>query len=423
MEKKHHLGIFILVITLLLTMLTPSALAFQVKLHDRGHNVIEVQKYLAGLGYRVSADGIFGKETEDMIKDFQQQNKLKVDGIVGETTFQLMKKLISEKVSYELYIVDKGDTLSGIAKSRGISVRVIKNFNHLGSSRIRVGQDLKIPRQESAQNVKTSSPEVTKVEKIYYKVKIGDTLSGIAAKRNLPVEEIMNANQMSSDFIKAGQEIVLPITNFKEKAVSSKNSASGSKQSNKASDKKEKVVYQVRRGDALSTIARMYGTDVDTIRRNNNIQGDKIFAGDKLIITNYSRGPFSLQKNSLSWPVRGRITSPFGWRKHPIKNKRLFHNGIDIAVPKGTSVTAAAAGKVTYSGWMNGFGYTVIIDHGQGIETLYGHNSRVLVKKGVTVQRGQKVALSGSTGLSTGPHLHFGVLKNEKPLNPMNFLP
>ena len=167
----------------------------------------------------------------------------------------------------------------------------------------------------------------------------------------------------------------------------------------------------------------MYGTNVDAIRRANNLSGDRIFAGDKLIITDYQRSPVSLGRGSLIWPVNGRITSNFGWRAHPIKKTRLFHNGLDIAVPSGTRVKAAAGGKVVHSGWMNGFGYTVIIDHGRGIETLYAHNSKVSVAKGSMVNKGQVVALSGNTGLSTGPHLHFGVLQNEKPLNPKNYLP
>ncbi|TDP26856.1 LysM peptidoglycan-binding domain-containing protein [Halanaerobium congolense] len=421
MEKNNFSTTLIILLVFLLSI-TITVSAFQVKLNDRGRDVMEIQKYLKTLGYNVAPDGIFGRSTENAVKDFQRSQNLSVDGIAGDNTRQLLEKMISEKVSYELYVVDNGDTLSGIARSKNSSVEEIMEFNNLSSVRIKPGQDLKIPRDKiikSDSNNSSANSAASKAEKaqVYYTVRRGDTLSSIAASRNLPVEEIMNANNLNSDFIKAGQELVLPIID--SKAVKKNNSSAKSKEANSSS---KQIVHQVQRGDALSSIARMYGTNVDSIRQANNLNGDRIFAGDKLIITDYQRGPFSLGRGSLIWPVNGRITSNFGWRNHPIKKTRLFHNGLDIAVPSGTPVKAAA-GEVVHSGWMNGFGYTVIVDHGRGVETLYAHNSKVSVAKGSMVNKGQQVALSGNTGLSTGPHLHFGVLQNEKPLNPKNYLP
>jgi murein DD-endopeptidase MepM/ murein hydrolase activator NlpD len=417
MAKKRNIKIFFISLIFIL-IFSISVSAFQVELHDRGLKVTEVQKYLSELGYNVSTDGIFGKTTENAVKNFQKDNSLHVDGIVGDSSYQKLKALVSQKVPYELYIVSSGDTLSSIAKSRNVSVSKLKKFNNLHSDRIKLGQDLKIPREDkSSSSNSTNNTGGRTVEKIYYTVKRGDSLSTIAAKRNLTVEEVMDANNLRSDFIKAGQELVLPIVNTKgESSASSRDNVFENNQSNK-------ITYEVQRGDALSTIARIYGTDVQTIKRNNNLSGDRIYIGQELIIENTGTGPFRLEKNAFIWPVRGRISSGFGWRTHPIKKTRLFHNGVDIAVSTGTKIKAAAAGEVVYSGWMNGFGYTVIIDHGRGVETLYGHNSRVLVRKGAYVHKGQDVALSGNTGLSTGPHLHFGVLKDEKPLNPRNYLP
>ena len=422
MGKNNFLTTLIILLVFLLSI-TITVSAFQVKLNDRGRDVMEIQKYLKTLGYNAAPDGIFGRSTENAIKDFQRSQNLSVDGIAGDNTRQLLKKMISEKVSYELYLVDNGDTLSGIARSKDSSVKEIMEFNNLSSVKIKPGQDLKIPRDKIiktvSNNKSTAGSAASKAEnaQVYYTVRRGDTLSSIAARRNLPIEEIMNANNLNSDFIKAGQELVLPIID--SKAVKN-NSSAKIKEANSSS---KQIVHQVQRGDALSSIARLYGTNVDSIRRANNLNGDRIFAGDKLIITDYKRGPFSLGRGSLIWPVNGRITSNFGWRNHPIKKTRLFHNGLDIAVPSGTPVKAAAAGEVVHSGWMNGFGYTVIVDHGRGVETLYAHNSKVSVAKGSMVNKGQQVALSGNTGLSTGPHLHFGVLQNEKPLNPKNYLP
>ena len=425
MEKNNYLTTLIILLVFLLSI-TITASAFQVKLNDRGRDVVEIQKYLKILGYNVSPDGIFGKGTENSVKNFQKSQNLSVDGIAGDNTRQLLKKMISEKVSYELYVVDNGDTLSGIASSKNSSVEKIMKFNNMSSAKITPGQDLKIPRNKvmkadtQNQSAVDSANNEEEVSRIYYTVRKGDTLSVIAARRNLPVEEILNANNLNSDFIKAGQELVLPIIDSK---VSKEDSKRVNKNTQNQSSTTKKIVHKIQRGDALSSIARMYGTDVDTIRRANNLSGNRIFAGDELIITNYERGPFTLSRNSMIWPVNGRISSNFGWRTHPIKNTRLFHNGLDIAVSSGTPVKAAAGGEVVHSGWMNGFGYTVIIDHGRGVETLYAHNSKVSVSKGSMVNKGQQVALSGNTGLSTGPHLHFGVLKDEKPLNPKNYLP
>ncbi len=132
-----------------------------------------------------------------------------------------------------------------------------------------------------------------------------------------------------------------------------------------------------------------------------------------------------LGTGKMIWPVakRGRISSTFGWRLHPVLRKKKYHNGQDIAVPSGTPVLAADSGVVLVSGWKGGYGYFVAIDHGGGISTCYGHNSRLLVKVGEKVIKGQTIALSGSTGLSTGPHLHFEVRKNGVPIDPLPFLP
>jgi murein DD-endopeptidase MepM/ murein hydrolase activator NlpD len=119
----------------------------------------------------------------------------------------------------------------------------------------------------------------------------------------------------------------------------------------------------------------------------------------------------------LSWPLAGPITSGFGtrWGRH--------HDGIDLGVPTGRSIGAAAPGRVTYAGWMSGYGNCVIIDHGGGVSTLYGHQSRIKVHVGQVVSRGEVIGLVGSTGHSTGPHLHFEVRIGGTARNPISYLP
>lgn len=125
----------------------------------------------------------------------------------------------------------------------------------------------------------------------------------------------------------------------------------------------------------------------------------------------------------LTWPVPGHysISSPYGYRKHPILKKRMFHSGTDIPAPEGTSIVAAADGKVIYSAWLSSYGKAIMIDHGGGIVTLYGHNSSLSVGVGTMVKRGQKIASCGSTGRSTGPHCHFEVRKNGEFQDPMSW--
>lgn len=119
------------------------------------------------------------------------------------------------------------------------------------------------------------------------------------------------------------------------------------------------------------------------------------------------------------WPVYGKVMSYFGYRIFPWRG---FHAGIDISRPYGTAVRVTADGIVAYVGWQTGYGKTVVIDHGHGISTLYGHLSKYLVRVGEKVKKGQVICHIGSTGYSTGPHLHYGVQKSGKPVNPMAYL-
>jgi len=121
-------------------------------------------------------------------------------------------------------------------------------------------------------------------------------------------------------------------------------------------------------------------------------------------------------------PIYGKIASPFGMRKHPIKKVNKAHEGVDISCSKGDPILAAASGVVEYSGYNSGYGYHVIIDHKNGYRTLYAHSSKLLVKKGELVIKGKKIALVGSTGLSTGPHLHFEIRIGNTPVDPMQYI-
>lgn len=126
---------------------------------------------------------------------------------------------------------------------------------------------------------------------------------------------------------------------------------------------------------------------------------------------------------ALIWPASGPITSPFGWRVHPVFGTQKFHTGVDIGADYGDAVAAADSGVVIHADWLGGYGKAVIIDHGNGLQTLYAHNSELLVYEGQAVRKGQTISRVGSTGYSTGPHLHFEVRQNGTPTNPMAYLP
>jgi murein DD-endopeptidase MepM/ murein hydrolase activator NlpD len=124
----------------------------------------------------------------------------------------------------------------------------------------------------------------------------------------------------------------------------------------------------------------------------------------------------------MLYPCLGEVTSGFGWRTHPILGYQRFHSGLDIGADYGTLIHAADSGTIIFAGWYGGYGNAVIIDHGGGVTSLYGHTSELYVVEGQTVQRGQTIAAVGSTGFSTGPHLHFEVRENGEPVDPTAYL-
>ncbi len=236
----------------------------------------------------------------------------------------------------------------------------------------------------------------------YYRVRKGDCLSKIADYFNLNTKNIISINNINNpNLLKTGQNLKIPV---------------------------KKIRYKIKNGDTLSKIASNYNVKLKNLIRINNISNpDKIISGQVLMIpvVNKRRKQSSISRHyrlNFIWPVQGKISSSFGWRIHPISNKRNYHTGIDIATSIASPVYAAAEGVVVHSDWLGGYGKLIIIQHRNNKKTYYAHNIELLVDKGDRVKKGKVIALSGNSGRSTGPHLHFEIRTNNRVENPMKYL-
>jgi LysM repeat protein len=191
------------------------------------------------------------------------------------------------------------------------------------------------------------------------------------------------------------------------------------------------ILHLVKAGQTLADIAATYAVPLKEIVSLNGIADPSVIrAGEELVIPPSVVSPWAsvmhLSKGAESrfiWPLLGDVVSPFGWRTHPVLGYRHEHNGIDIDVQDGTTVHAAAYGRVVFTGDQEGYGTYVAIEHEDGYVTGYGHLSKVLVRKGQFVEAGQAIALSGNSGISSGPHLHFELRNGTFSIDPARYLP
>lgn len=184
-------------------------------------------------------------------------------------------------------------------------------------------------------------------------------------------------------------------------------------------------VHVIRDGETLAEIAASYGLSVDALRGANRLPPTgHLIAGETLRLPPPAGAQAMTESHpGFIRPVEGQVTSPFGERAHAMGGGGAqFHAGIDISVPTGTPVRAAQEGTVVFAGYNGAYGKVVKLDHAHGFSTLYAHNSRLLVYVGQSIEAGQVICLSGSTGRSTGPHLHFEVHKDSWPVDPLPYL-
>ena len=228
-----------------------------------------------------------------------------------------------------------------------------------------------------------------------YKIQAGDTLSEIAQRHGVPATIIAESSKIKyHSVLKEGQELSIP--------------------------ERPGLNYKLKSGDRLAAVLDKYSVKLEDFAHVNSDLPDldMIEPGTTVFLPNAK-----IPRPPLRWrrPVWGRFTSRFGWRRHPILRHRHFHTGVDIAV-RYKPIRAARSGRVVYAGYLGAYGKVVVIRHEGGFKTLYAHLSRIKVRSGSYVKQGQSIAISGNSGRSTGPHLHFEVVKNGRPVNPRRYI-
>ena len=281
------------------------------------------------------------------------------------------------------YYAKKGDNLASIAKENNLDFFTILSVNGLEKSNdIYIGQKLRIPNQRG----------------VLHRVRRSESIEDIALMYDVNIRKIIRVNQiLDPEDIKPGMELFIPdaktTLDFQKQLLA-----------------KSGIVYDDDdKKNRTQTIASGKKVTTSNRRRTNK----EIVGGNVKFASGANIGlPCDIIKTS----------SNFGYRRDPFNGRRAFHAGVDITPGYGSDVYSAIDGTVTYAGWMGGYGKLVVVTDKNGVSTRYGHLSKINVRKGTEVKKGQKLGDVGSTGRSTGAHLHFEVRQDDKPLNPVKFL-
>lgn len=360
--------------------------------------------------------------------------------------------------------VQNGDTLWGLALKHSTDVATLRSLNNLSSDALQPGQTLKVSEDEQP----AAAAPATSVT-----VRPGDTLYDIAIANSISIEDLIAFNDLDGTLIHPGQELLLsggdnvpaPLTvtvgvgdslwvlgRRHDSTVAAIAAANGIlatailrvgdkltipgrySSSELAVGGPAPAVIIVAKGDTLWDIARRYDSDISALKSTNNLTSDRLVAGQQLRImpgtelaaTRAAVPAIAAPSSSpavtgvMIWPLEGIITSRFGYRQLRVSGSN-FHSGLDIDGNTGDPVHAAREGVVTFSGWHGGYGKLVIVSNGD-TDYYYGHASELIVEEGAMVNVGDLLALVGSTGNSTGPHLHFEVRVNNEAVDPLPLL-
>lgn len=234
-----------------------------------------------------------------------------------------------------------------------------------------------------------------------YVVKSGDMIGTIAKAFSLNQDSLISVNDIrNSRLLKIGQELLIP--------------------------NQDGLAHTLAKGESLMDVAEAYELDIANILAVNELpQKFEPETGTRVFLPGARLSRTDLQEingDLFAWPVRGRLTSYYGYRNDPFTGRRQFHNGLDIAAPWGSALHTAMAGKVAGTGFDPISGNYIVISHHSGYRTFYGHLDTIRVKTGQYLKAGQRIGDIGSTGLSTGSHVHFSVYKHGRTVNPLYLL-
>jgi murein DD-endopeptidase MepM/ murein hydrolase activator NlpD len=306
---------------------------------------------------------------------------------------------------YALRTVAAGDTVGTIAQRYGISSEALLSFNGLESALIHPGDVLRVPYITATGGVSEPAPKPPPGFREHV-LQPGEVLSTIASQYGITLAALVGANPdlSSLDLLPTGVELLIP--------------------------PREGLIVTLEDSAELADLLAEYGADPLEVALANEIRGIGDLQAGMLLFLPGVRPEAALERlarvreeeNRYIWPLHGRITSYFG-RRNLGMGTSSFHRGVDVAAPTGTPIVAARSGTVVFAGWStSGYGYLVRIRHQGGDETWYGHHSKILVSVGEYVRQGETIGLVGSTGISTGPHLHFELHEAGSAIDPLGHL-
>lgn len=329
---------------------------------------------------------------------------LGANGLTGTDLFPgaVLKLPSGAAAAPESYTVQTGDTLYDIAAAFGTSVDELIAINNIDGAVIRPGDVLLTKALATA----PPAPLVVTVAP-------GDSLWSIAEANGTSVAALRSANNLSSEAIHPGVTLTIP-GRYADLSGADRGGTTP-------------PTIKVARGDTLWDIAKRYNTTVATLMSANELSSQTLKAGQVLRIVSSSDivraspTPATAPVGAaMLWPLHGPVTSKFGYRQLRISGTN-FHTGLDIDGDTGDPIVSATTGVVTYSGWRSGYGNLVVV-HSEDAEYYYGHASELLVGVGEVVSAGQLIAKVGSTGRSTGSHLHFEIRVDGAPVDPLPWL-
>jgi murein DD-endopeptidase MepM/ murein hydrolase activator NlpD len=331
----------------------------------------------------------------------------------GFDVIGVVTPLPEEAACYE-YVASPGEDLEKVAETHGIDLDLLASANSVSYARSpRRKTEVRLPLMYSRQRhwdrsleflyplsrsgpiggngkANRGAPKITR-----HAVARGECLWTIAKKYHVRMETIVAMNDLpSARYLRPGQILEVPDT--------------------------DGTYITIKKNDTIDGVCDKYGIGItDLVNANPGVDVHALQIGQRLFVP----GTEALSAIfRFGWPVHGRISSRYGYRYHPVYHRRMMHTGLDIAAGYGSPIRAALTGRVIFVGWKGGYGKTVIVEHPNGYETLYGHCSKILVSRGDTVKRGDIVGRVGSTGISTGPHVHFEVREAGKRINPERVL-